>query len=195
MMTTKINNRMILGISLAVIAALTAGASGLNQIANADKDDPPFLPNECQQYVGQPSTAHVLTILTPAPYLPGDEVQLSAGTTDTGTGANRVRIVAILDGTTVIHQNLLILPNPYGSVNDSFEIPNDADPKSSVDIYACFESPGSLRGNGVTHHLGLTSFFVLPESPIGILALIGSSVAVLGGFMALKSRSSRQSPL
>jgi len=194
-MTIKVNNRVILGIYLAVIVALTAGATGLNQIANADKDDPPFLPQECQQYVGQPSTAHALTILTPGPYLPGDEVQLSAGTTDTGTGANRVRIVVILDGTTVIHQNLLILPNPYGSVNDSFDIPNDANPNASVDVYACFESPGSLRGNGVTHHLGLSSFFVLPESPIGILALIGSSVAVLGGFMALKNRSTGQSPL
>lgn len=194
-MTTKVNNRVILGIALAVITLLTAGASGLNQMSYADKDDPPFIPIECEQYVGQPSTAHVLTILTPGPYLPGDVVELEAGTTDTGTGANRVRIVAILDGTTLIHENLLILPNPYGSVSDSFNIPSDADPKSSVDVYACFESPGSLRGDGVTHHLGLGSFFVLPESPIGILALVGSSVAVLGGFMAMKRRSTGQSPL
>ena len=194
-MTPKVNNRVILGIALAVITTLTAGASNLNQVANADSDDPSFIPKECATYVGQPSTAHVLTILTPGPYLPGDEVQLTAGTTNTGTGANRVRIVVILDDTTVIHQKLMILPNPYGSVNDSFEIPNDADPKSSVDVYACFESPGSLRGTGVTHHLGLSSFFVLPESPIGILALVGSSVAVLGGFMVMKRRSAGQLPL
>ena len=33
------------------------------------------------------------------------------------------------------------------------------------------------------------SFFVLPESPIGVAALVISSLAVLGGFMFLRSRS------
>ena len=33
------------------------------------------------------------------------------------------------------------------------------------------------------------SFFVLPESPIGVIALVGSTLAVLGGFMFLRSRS------
>ena len=35
-MTPKVNNRVILGIALAVITTLTAGASNLNQVANAD---------------------------------------------------------------------------------------------------------------------------------------------------------------
>ena len=39
------------------------------------------------------------------------------------------------------------------------------------------------------------SFFVLPESPIGILALVGSSLAVLGGFMFLRSRSNANLPI
>jgi hypothetical protein len=39
------------------------------------------------------------------------------------------------------------------------------------------------------------SFFVLPESPIGILALVGSSLAVLGGFMFLRSRSHANLPI
>ncbi len=39
------------------------------------------------------------------------------------------------------------------------------------------------------------SFFVLPESPIGILALVGSSLAVLGGFMFLRSRSHTNLPI
>ena len=34
------------------------------------------------------------------------------------------------------------------------------------------------------------SFFVLPESPIGVIALVGSTLAVLGGFMFLRGRSS-----
>jgi hypothetical protein len=39
------------------------------------------------------------------------------------------------------------------------------------------------------------SFFVLPESPIGILALVGSSLAVLGGFMFLRSRNHSSMPI
>lgn len=190
-MTSPVNNRLFLGVALAVVTAMTAGAS-VNQLSYADSDTPSFLPSECEEYVGQPSTAHVLNILTAGPYLPGDLVELEAGTTDTGTGASRVRIVAVLEGTTVIHNNLLLLPNPSGTVDDSFNIPNDADPQSSIDVYACFESPGSLQGDGVTHHLSLDSFFVLPESAIGILGLVGSSLAVLGGFMVMKKRNSGQ---
>ena len=39
------------------------------------------------------------------------------------------------------------------------------------------------------------SFFVLPESPIGVAALVVSSLAVLGGFMFLRSRNSHASNL
>jgi hypothetical protein len=49
-----------------------------------------------------------------------------------------------------------------------------------------------IKGSNVwTNH----SFFVLPESPIGILALIGSSLAVLGGFMFLRGRSHAHVPI
>jgi hypothetical protein len=147
---------------------------------------PSFVPAECQQYVDQPSTEHHLTVLSSAPYLPGSTIQLDAGTDGTGTGANRVRIVAVIDDTTVIYNNLQLLPNPYGSVSDSFVIPPGTTPQSSLDIYACFESPGSLTGNGVTHHLDVGSFFVVPESAIGSLALIGSSLAALGGYIHIR---------
>lgn len=39
------------------------------------------------------------------------------------------------------------------------------------------------------------SFFVLPESPIGVAALIASSLAVLGGFMFLRSRNHTNLPI
>lgn len=39
------------------------------------------------------------------------------------------------------------------------------------------------------------SFFVLPESPIGVAALIMSSLAVLGGFMFLRSRRHSNLPI
>ena len=39
------------------------------------------------------------------------------------------------------------------------------------------------------------SFFVLPESPIGVIALVGSTLAVLGGFMFLRSRNHSNLPI
>ncbi len=39
------------------------------------------------------------------------------------------------------------------------------------------------------------SFFVLPESPIGVAALVVSSLAVLGGFMFLRNRSHSNLPI
>jgi len=175
--------------SIAVYFAILAAATfGTTQLSYADQDTPPFVPGECEQYVGQPSTDHELTILTPGPYLPGDSIDVEAGTTDTGTGANRVRIVAIIDDTTVIHDNLQLLPNPSGSVTDTINIPPDTPANSELDIYACFESPGSLGGDGVTHHLNVGSFFVLPESAIGVVALLGSSLAVFGGYKVLRGK-------
>ena len=46
-------------------------------------------------------------------------------------------------------------------------------------------------GNGVIIHKTLNvSALVIPESPIGIIALIVSSLGVLGGFMFLRRNSS-----
>lgn len=36
------------------------------------------------------------------------------------------------------------------------------------------------------------SFFVIPESPIGIIAMVGASLAALGGFYALRSHQKNQ---
>ena len=171
-------------ILVAAVLAITTTVSAIPMSYAAPV--PAFVPNECEQYVDQPSEEHQLTILTPGPYLPGDSIDVQAGTTGTGTGANRVRIVALIDDTTVIHDNVQLIPNPLGSVTDTIVIPGDTSPQSSLGIYACFESPGSLNGDGVTHHLNVGSFFVIPESAIGGIALIGSSLAALGGFVFLK---------
>jgi hypothetical protein len=151
---------------------------------------PAVVPAECQTYVDQPSEDHGITVLTPGPYLPGQSIDVSAGTTDTGTGVNRVRIVAVVDDSTVIHNQLLVLPTPYGSVSDTIVIPADTPPHSNLDIYACFESPGTLNGAGVTHHLDVGSIFVIPESALGGIALVGSSIAALGGFAYFRGRKS-----
>lgn len=172
-----------LSVMLAFVGLLAT--LGINVPAFADSDDPPFVPEECQTYVGQPSTDHEIHILTAGPYLPGGTIDVEAGTTDTGTGTNRVRIVAILGGTDVIYDNLQVLPSPFGSISDSIPIPADTTPGTSLDIYACFETPGNLTGVGVTHHLNLGSFFVIPESGIGTIALVAGSLAALGGYAVL----------
>ena len=51
-------------------------------------------------------------------------------------------------------------------------------------MYACFETAGNLDAQGVTYHLDVGSFFVIPESGIGAIALAGASVATLGGYVA-----------
>jgi hypothetical protein len=49
-----------------------------------------------------------------------------------------------------------------------------------------------VKGSNVwTNH----SFFVLPESAIGIIALVASSLAVLGGFVFLRGRSRPQTTI
>jgi hypothetical protein len=171
-------------VALGLLASImTIGSTVLAFPATyADSSEPPFIPSECEDYVGQESTDHFLSIDTSPPYLPGSSVDVTAGTTDEDTGTNRVRIVAILAGTNTIHDNVQLLPNPFGSVQDTINIPADANNGDSLDIYACFESPGSMQGNGVTHHLNVGSIFVLPESAIGPLALVGVSVAALGGY-------------
>ena len=148
---------------------------------------PSFVPAECQKYVDQPSEDHELKILTPGPYVPGGTIDVQAATTDSGTGTNRVRIVAIIDGTNTIYDNVQSIPGNFGSVSDTITIPADTPKGSSLDIYACFESPSNVDAEGVTHHLDVGSFFVIPESGIGAIALVGASLAGLGGFAALRS--------
>jgi len=50
--------------------------------------------------------------------------------------------------------------------------------------------PIAVQGKDVRTH----SFLVIPESPIGIAALVMSSLAALGGFMFLRSRKSMSLP-
>ena len=180
--------RMVLALTILVASLGTA-----IQLSYADSDTPPFVPDECEDYSGQPSTKHFVRVDSLGDDLQGDPIRVVAGTTESGTGASRVHIVAIMEDTTVFHDSVLLLPSPYGNVSEIFNIPGDAPYGATIDIYACFESPGSLQGVGVTHHLNTRTFFVLPESSLGAVALVGSSLAVLGGFMFLRNRQSNAS--
>ncbi len=176
-----------------MLALVAIGATS-RQLSFADSETPSFVPDACADYVGQPSSDHFLKVIPLGDNLPGDSIRVEAGTTSAGTGSNAVRIVAAANGN-VFHDNEWTLPNPYGQVTDEFGIPMSAPYNAKIDIYACFESPGSSQGQGVTQHLEGGSFFVLPESPVGIAALIGSSLAAFSGFVFLKSRKHASLPI
>lgn len=62
-------------------------------------------------------------------------------------------------------------------------------PNSTWEVVACYENVDRTLA-GDTIHIDVDSFFVLPESPIGIFALVASSLASLGGFIVLRNRRS-----
>ena len=179
-----------------IVAALALTATGLivaPQQSFADKATPAFIPPNCETFVGQPSHSHTLNVLTAGPYLPGGSINVQAGTTHTGTGANRVRIVAMIDNATTFQSDLKILPNPFGIVNDTIHVPNSVTSGQQIDLYACDESPGSLNGVGVTHHvnsaiLTVGTIFPLPESALGTIGLVAASLGALGGFLMLTKK-------
>ena len=62
-------------------------------------------------------------------------------------------------------------------------------PGTTWEVVACYENSDSTVG-GDTIHVDVDSFFVLPESPLGAVALVAMSLGSLGAFMILKSRRS-----
>ena len=61
-------------------------------------------------------------------------------------------------------------------------------PGTTWEVVACYENSDSTVG-GDTIHVDVDSFFVLPESPLGAVALVASSLASLGAFVVLRKRS------
>ena len=65
-------------------------------------------------------------------------------------------------------------------------------PNTTWDVVACYEdSERTLAGD--TIHIDVASFFVLPESPVGVFALIGTSLATMGAFLVIRNRRSGSS--
>jgi len=63
-----------------------------------------------------------------------------------------------------------------------------------AEFYSGLNGGGDLIADG-RQTFANNSFFVLPESPIGVAALVMSSLAVLGGFMFLRRRNHSQLPI
>ena len=176
-----------------IIAAL--GVIGLVLIMIEDvyaTGGPPPSPAdaECASYVDHQSDAHMLTV-NPTTVLPGGTVTATATVTDTGTGANRIRFVWIDDATnTIVQTNLYTRgnDNPPWSRQDTFTIPSTAKPGDSFTVVACFETPNNTIGKGVTHHVNVGAFMVVPELLLGSIGLAGS---MLGTFYLYRKRSTK----
>ena len=136
-----------------------------------------------------PSDAHTLT-LDKNNVLPGEDITATASVTAAGTGANRIRFVWIDNQTnTVVQENLYTRGNDNPSSwsrSDTFTVPMSAKPGDSFTVVACFESPNSPRGEGVTHHVNVGSFMVVPESILGALALTGAGFATFYAYSRRK---------
>ncbi|MEM0029953.1 MAG: hypothetical protein QW572_05950 [Candidatus Nitrosocaldus sp.] len=161
----------------AVIAVL---AVAMLESVHATGGPPPSPADEaCAKYEEQPSDAHTLT-LNKSSALPGDTVTATATVTDNGTGANRIRFVWIDDTTnTIVQSNLYTRGSdsaPWAR-QDTFTVPMSAQPGDSFTVVACFESPNNIVGKGVTHHVNIGSFMVVPESILGMLGVVGAGLA------------------
>lgn len=86
----------------------------------------------------------------------------------------------------------------FGAAQECFSIPFDGslfDQQGDWHFHAEFyNAEDELIADG-RQTFANNSFFVLPESPIGVAALVVSSLAVLGGFMLLRSRSHSNLPI
>ncbi len=142
----------------------------------------------CRPYVDHPSDAHTL-ILDKSSVLPGEDITATAAITDTGTGANRIRFVWIDKNDNIVQTNLYIRggDNPSSwSRSDTFTVPMSAQPGDTYRVVACFETPNNTNAVGVTHHVNVVSFMVVPESILGALALAGAGFATFYAYSRSK---------
>jgi hypothetical protein len=172
---------------LSVMALMVAVTVVSNAYATGGPPPPPA-DQECSKYVEQPSDAHTLT-LDKSNVLPGDNITATASVTGNGTGANRIRFVWIDDQTnTVVQENIYTRGSdsvPW-SRSDTFIVPSSAKPGDSFTVVACFESPNNTNAVGVTHHVNVGSFMVVPESILGALALTGAGFATFYAYSRRK---------
>jgi hypothetical protein len=172
---------------LSVMALMVAVTVVSNAYATGGPPPPPA-DQECRPYVEQPSDAHTLT-LDKSNVLPGDNITATASVTGNGTGANRIRFVWIDQNDNIVQTNLYTRgsDNPSSwSRSDTFIVPSSAKPGDSFTVVACFETPNNTIAVGVTHHVNVGSFMVVPESILGALALTGAGFATFYAYSRRK---------
>ncbi len=149
---------------------------------------PPPADQVCRPYVDHPSDAHTLT-LDKSSVLPGENITATAAITDNGTGANRIRFVWIDNNNNIVQTNLYTRGNDDPSSwsrNDIFTVPTSAQPGDTYTVVACFETPNNTNAVGITHHVNVGSFMVVPESILGVLALTGAGFATFYAYSRRK---------
>ena len=121
-------------------------------------------------------------------------VSIQSGAPILGSNAFSPNPVTVSAGDSVMWTNndstLHLLTNDAGAA-DTFTTPL----LSPLGTFtATFANPGTVPYHCEIHPqmtgtITVNSMFVLPESPFGIAALMGSSLAALGGFLFFKQRS------
>ena len=176
----------------------------------------PFTVSDCGN--GQPPSDFVINCYPSSLTVSNGASATSTCYTQSNTGYNLTRW-AEMEGQCIIDPHLC--EGFYGSISSSCaEIPSgvscsfDPNPvtlsgvsdaytyhKSTMTVtanspsqYGNFPFHVIATGAGITHSANMSliiPFFVVPESPIGIIALMASSLAVLGGFIYFRQYKSR----
>ncbi len=117
-------------------------------------------------------------VLDIAPIKKGSTVDCGAATSNTSAATLQITVTDPLGGTNT---------QTFGSTTGTVSFP--ADKVGVWKVEADWFGSGKLVQKEIINLQ--VSFLVLPESPIGTAALIGSSLAAFGGFMALRHRGTK----
>jgi hypothetical protein len=117
-----------------------------------------------------------------APANINDTLNCTAATTHLGIVASEITAVSPTGTETSLNSESGVLSNTINS--GDFQV-NEA---GVWEVRADFFDENGVRTDTELINIAV-SFLVIPESPIGIIALVGSSLAAMAGFMVLRSRS------
>ncbi len=174
--------------TMMVIAAAVLGSLMLTSTPATFAHNPDGLdiPEQCSPYIGDAIVKHIhsLTIFGGNMVQPGDNVKAEAKF-ERNSLVDKVRFLWY-DGTGMKVREMVV-PRPMPAVAWKVEdiFPGVYGPNTTWTVKACFEGQGGTFDLS-TFHLNVASFFVLPESGLGAIAVVGASLGVLGGYMHLR---------
>ena len=154
-------------------------------------------------YIVRPAAAYNGLTASAGTINPGGMVQLTQTLDSPATGNVTAFIVNLPNnmGSCVPKDGMLPAATPL-----TLNFPTDFKPGGSHPATSCdTKTPGNYQAadlvdvNGVLKNksfdvIFVTNFFVTPESPIGVAALMGSSIAALGAFIALRKHKTSVTP-
>jgi hypothetical protein len=102
-----------------------------------------------------------------------------------GDTALDVTFVGLFDPTDTLVATSAILPSIAANTCASWSVPGDFDPAVVLTAGSWFVAVDTAQGGPIFTDFEVT-FFVLPESPVGVVAILGSSLAALGAFAGIR---------